>query len=123
MSGDSVNFLQALIVPEDHPAFAGHFPGHPVVPGVVLLDLALRAVENQLATAANQRELISAKFLSPLIPGEPLTIEARCTVAPEAQSLDARCELRSSGPDGGVRKIASLHWRLGFPATPAFRHS
>lgn len=116
MSGDSVNFLQALIVPEDHPAFAGHFPGHPVVPGVVLLDLALLAVENHLATAPTQRELISAKFLSPLAPGEALTIEARCTPAAGEPRLDARCELRS-----GVRKIASLHWRLGFPSTPAFR--
>ena len=35
----------ALFVASDHPAFAGHFPGRPIVPGVVLLDLVQRAIE------------------------------------------------------------------------------
>ena len=33
----------ALNVAADHPAFGGHFPGSPVLPGVVLLDDALHA--------------------------------------------------------------------------------
>lgn len=60
------------IVPEDHPAFAGHFPGRPIVPGVVLLDraLALIAAATQLDPSACT--IASAKFLSPAGPGETL---------------------------------------------------
>ena len=34
-----------LRIAADHPALAGHFPGFPIVPGVVLLDEALHAIE------------------------------------------------------------------------------
>jgi 3-hydroxymyristoyl/3-hydroxydecanoyl-(acyl carrier protein) dehydratase len=58
-----------------HPAFEGHFPGTPVVPGAVLLDEAVRI----LATAANQNaagcEIANAKFLSFVRPGESLSVE------------------------------------------------
>ncbi|RBC43168.1 hypothetical protein BRN41_12545, partial [Xanthomonas oryzae pv. oryzae] len=34
-----------FVVPHDHPCLPGHFPGRPVVPGVVVLDHVLQAVE------------------------------------------------------------------------------
>jgi 3-hydroxymyristoyl/3-hydroxydecanoyl-(acyl carrier protein) dehydratase len=34
-----------VLVPPQHPAFEGHFPGAPLLPGVVLLDEVLRVVE------------------------------------------------------------------------------
>ena len=61
-------------VPADHPAFAGHFPGHPIVPGVVLLDEALRCTESLLAAPAAAWQIAQAKFLSPVGPGETLRI-------------------------------------------------
>lgn len=63
----------ALRVPADHPAFAGHFPGRPLVPGVLLLHLAQRAIETALATSV--RGLAAVKFLSPALPGDPLLLE------------------------------------------------
>ena len=58
----------------DHPSLAGHFPGHPVVPGVVMLGEVMTAIRE---TAKEYIEFVgvpSAKFISTLNPGEPLTI-------------------------------------------------
>jgi 3-hydroxyacyl-[acyl-carrier-protein] dehydratase len=65
-----------LTIAADHPALAGHFPGAPIVPGVLLLDEMLRAVEADGGSAARQRWRIgSAKFLKPVRPGESLTLQ------------------------------------------------
>lgn len=61
--------------PADHPAFAGHFPGNPVVPGVLLLDRVIEVAESWLGHGLHVRALRQAKFLAPLRPGEPAQIE------------------------------------------------
>ncbi|MGB4810856.1 MAG: hypothetical protein WBP13_00030 [Methylophilaceae bacterium] len=62
-------------VPLDHPAFAGHFPGMPILPGVVLLDIALLSIANARGLALDSFEISTVKFLSPVNPGETLSIE------------------------------------------------
>lgn len=62
------------VVPRDHPAFAGHFPGHPVLPGVVLLDVVLEMITSACGVALDRCELTSVKFLSPAEPGCELMI-------------------------------------------------
>lgn len=51
----------------DHPALPGHFPGEPIVPGVVLLNEVLNAIPQRM-------NVPSAKFHSPLRPGEEVCI-------------------------------------------------
>jgi 3-hydroxymyristoyl/3-hydroxydecanoyl-(acyl carrier protein) dehydratase len=61
----------------DHPAFAGHFPGRPIVPGVLLLDAAIHAVLQACQGGTNGGatcQVNSAKFLSPVSPDENLTL-------------------------------------------------
>lgn len=65
-----------LAVATDHPAFAGHFPSTPVVPGVVLLDHSLRSIATHLGCTSDPRwRIANVKFLSPVRPGEPLALE------------------------------------------------
>lgn len=62
-------------VPPDHPAFAGHFPGTPILPGVVLLDVALQIIADTSGIALDLCEISTVKFLSPASPGDELLIQ------------------------------------------------
>ena len=58
-----------------HPAFDGHFPGHPVLPGVVVLAEVLAGIEQHLAKPVDRILIRSAKFHAPVAPGSTLRIE------------------------------------------------
>lgn len=64
----------SLTIAVDHPAFAGHFPGAPIVPGVVLLDAALHAIGRQIGTDLSACRIGTMKFLRPVGPGEPVSV-------------------------------------------------
>ncbi len=84
-------------VPHDHPAFEGHFPGHPLLPGVVLLTEALAAIAAAGVNPGREWTVESAKFLSPVAPGTQLAILH--TAQP---SGSIRFEIRA-----GERRVAS----------------
>jgi 3-hydroxymyristoyl/3-hydroxydecanoyl-(acyl carrier protein) dehydratase len=74
---DEAALEQALDIDAHHPAFAGHFPGTPVLPGVVLLDEALHVVRESGALADGAFRIGSAKFFHPVLPGTSLLIRHR----------------------------------------------
>ena len=89
-------------VPADHPAFAGHFPGQPLLPGVSLLALVVEALlaDPALAAAVGSAPRLGAvKFLAPVRPGASLALR----VDPSATAL--RFEVRE-----GARVAASGHF-------------
>jgi len=61
-------------LPADHPSLPGHFPGRPLVPGVVVLERVVEAIEATHGPLASMR-LTQVKFLQPLLPGETARIE------------------------------------------------
>jgi 3-hydroxyacyl-[acyl-carrier-protein] dehydratase len=63
-----------------HPAFDGHFPGRPVLPGVALLAEVLEAAHDEPRLAAcigAAPRLAVVKFLAPVGPGASLAISFR----------------------------------------------
>ena len=77
-----------ICIPKEHPALPGHFPGAPVVPGVVMLDALLAAAERELGRALHLTGMPQAKFLSPLLPGQ----QALCALQIEPSRLTFRIE-------------------------------
>ena len=61
-----------FVVPPEHPCLPGHFPGRPVVPGVLLLDEALALL--QPCVPGLVTGVSSAKFLHPVAPGEAVDV-------------------------------------------------
>jgi 3-hydroxyacyl-[acyl-carrier-protein] dehydratase len=74
-----MNFEVRRTIGSDHPSLPGHFPGAPIVPGVVILDEVLAAL-TEWREDSHVTVISIVKFLMPLKPGEPFTI---CLVASE----------------------------------------
>ena len=64
----------ALEVARDHPAYEGHFPGNPILPGVVILAEAMAAIAKATSIPVEHWQVSSTKFLEPVIPGTALTL-------------------------------------------------
>jgi 3-hydroxyacyl-[acyl-carrier-protein] dehydratase len=59
----------SLQAPLEHPCYEGHFPGRPVLPGVVLLELVGEAIGRGVPRAIG-----GVKFQHALLPGEEFTV-------------------------------------------------
>src|ERR1700722_10120949 len=64
-----------LDVASDPPAFAGHFPKFPVLPGAALLDEALQLIERERGIDLTQWHIAAVKFLDAVRPGDALGLE------------------------------------------------
>jgi 3-hydroxyacyl-[acyl-carrier-protein] dehydratase len=69
-----MSFELETVIDPAHPALPGHFPGHPVVPAVVLLAEVAAAIEAALGPQARLTGLPGVKFFAPLAPGERFRI-------------------------------------------------
>jgi 3-hydroxyacyl-[acyl-carrier-protein] dehydratase len=74
-----------LRIAADHPAFAGHFPDFPVLPGAVLLDEMLKAIETARGIDLRSWQVSAAKFLGAVRPRDSLILEHEATAAGSIQ--------------------------------------
>ena len=61
------------MIAKDHPALAGHFPGNPLVPGVLILDEVVQAAQ-QWRGRLRLKRVVSVKFTSALKAGNVFSI-------------------------------------------------
>ena len=98
--------VEAVAIPADHPSLSGHFPGNPIVPGVVLLDAAMAAIGRARGAAPAEYRLASVKFLHPVKPPAILTVR-------HADGAGSAVDFRI---DDGTRVVASGRVEIDQPA-------
>ncbi len=83
------------------PYFAGHFPGEPVMPGVLIIEAlaqtgaaAILGLEENRGKTAYFAGINSAKFKQKVVPGDVLTLETEI--------------IRQKGPIGVGKAVASV---------------
>lgn len=91
----------SITIRHDHPSLAGHFPGNPVIPGVVILEEVFEAIRQIEPVKIALLGLPSVKFHSPLRPKEEMTI---CLEPYQPQGRGFFCQ-------SGNRLIASGRFR------------
>jgi 3-hydroxyacyl-[acyl-carrier-protein] dehydratase len=68
-----VNHEAHRVIAMDHPALAGHFPGNPIVPGVLILDEVVLTAQ-QWRGQLRLKSILSVKFTAALRPGNAFSI-------------------------------------------------
>jgi predicted LPLAT superfamily acyltransferase/3-hydroxymyristoyl/3-hydroxydecanoyl-(acyl carrier protein) dehydratase len=116
----------------EHPSLSGHFPGAPILPGVVLLDETVRAIERAGVPRGTRWTIGTAKFLKPVLPKEVLTLEyaqlpngsirfalssgaravAQGVLRPVAEGAHTAAAPDPALPEGvtGVARTSATHW-------------
>ena len=116
---DELGIVTRRAVSPDEPFFAGHFPGHPVFPGVFIFEAVDQAAKYYASSRhgreADLVEIRSLRFLSPVQPGDTLECDCGCALSEEGRQMSVAAVCRC-----GSRKVAEvkLLYRLGDADAP-----
>lgn len=94
-----------FIFPLDFTGFQGHFPGKSILPGVCQIQCALTMLEQGKQGVVQLKEVVLAKYFSPVLPGE----EVDCTCSNVADS--GEFVMKAAIAIGG-RKVSELKLRV-----------
>jgi len=75
ISQDKDRLLLKVNFPENSGLYAGHFPGFPLLPGVVQMNTAMRIYEKYYSEPKQFNGLHSLKFFYPILPGREIQLE------------------------------------------------
>jgi 3-hydroxymyristoyl/3-hydroxydecanoyl-(acyl carrier protein) dehydratase len=81
-----------FVLDRDLPLFAGHFPGHPLVPGVMQIEMIPVALEKISGHRYRVTGIKKAKFTSPVLPGERVLLHLH--TENRGDDLRVRAQLR-----------------------------
>ena len=68
--------VKSLSIAASHPSLPGHFPGHPIVPGVVILNKVIALLRAELPDGSIVG-IKKMKFLTPLAADQLFTVQCK----------------------------------------------
>lgn len=80
-------------VNSSHPVFLGHFPGFPVIPGAILIEIGHQLIAKTIAKPIRFLSAREIKFLKPIIPSEKDTLQYLIVIT-EKDDLKTKLELK-----------------------------
>lgn len=86
----------------NEPFFVGHYPHHPIYPGVFIVEAVQQAVQRHAAMYgyyARLTEVRSTRFLAPLQPGDVLESDCRCLFQADDQTFTVQASCRNAAHD------------------------
>ena len=109
----SNNITARFLFSENFIGFNGHFPGKPVLPGFCKIQAVLLILQEVHKKKVILKEIIMAKFFSPVSWGEELIFECKESNT-ENDITEVHANISSKG-----KKIAKLHLKVTFePLNP-----
>lgn len=97
----------AIALDAAHAIYAGHFPGNPITPGVVILQIISELAELTLGRGLRVKEFVNVKYLSVLSPVE----HPRAVVELQLSEADGQVKVKAAiTADGAaMSKVSAIY--------------
>jgi 3-hydroxymyristoyl/3-hydroxydecanoyl-(acyl carrier protein) dehydratase len=107
---DSV-LTSSFTFPPEFIGFQGHFPTNSILPGACQIQCAISTIEKALETSVVLKEIVLAKYVAPVFPGDNVI----CTVWVEPDSgAEQVCKVRLTK---GTERVTDLKLRVSLGDT------
>lgn len=91
-----MGFSTTIQLNANHIVYSGHFPGHPVTPGVIQMQIVHELLENHLGRNLKLKTIAGCKFLKILNPKETSQID----IIIELNRIDELVSVNALGKNG-----------------------
>ncbi len=86
-------FEHHFFIDRKQPVLQGHFPGHPILPGIMLLNFAKTSLSRELNKPCRIKKIIRHKFIKPVLPDFNIRVECTMTGSGQAQFFPVECKV------------------------------
>jgi len=106
-SGSNTGFSVTIRILADHIVYIGHFPGYPVTPGVVLIQMVHELIEHHLKKSIRLVEIFNCKFLKIVNPEK----ESLAIISVDVFSKDEILHVKALGKNdsGSFLKLDAVY--------------